>query len=76
MGTKKSPGPFILVILLLAGVVVVVVYSGAGARMMGMGSMGRHHQGMMGGLPADYINERNPYPAPKPFYKTAKGSIR
>lgn len=72
MGTKKSPGPFILVILLLAGVVVVVVYSGAGARMMGMGSMGRHHQGMMGGLPADYINERNPLPGTETVLQDGK----
>jgi len=60
MGTKRSPDLFVLVILLLTGAIVVAVYSGAGMRMPGMASMGRHHEGMMGGLPADYANEQNP----------------
>lgn len=60
MGVKRSPGSFVLVVLLLAGTAVVVLYTGAGTRMMGMASMGRHHQGMMRGLPSEYAQKRNP----------------
>jgi len=72
MGTKRFPDPFILVMLLLTGAIVVFVYSGGGARMMGMASMGRHHQGMMGGLPADYVNAQNPLPGTEAVLQDGK----
>ena len=51
-----------LIVVLLVGVIAALFYSGTWTRMMSMGPMGRHHQGMMGGLPAEYSGRRNPLP--------------
>jgi len=50
----------LLVLVLLIAAVVFYVGSGRFMGMMGMGSMARHQQGMMGGIPLPYGGKINP----------------
>lgn len=63
MSERQRENWRLLGITLLGVVMALLFLGGSWGRMAGMGPMGGHRMGMMGGVPSDYAGRRNPVPS-------------